>query len=487
MKSKKAKITLIIVSIFLVLLLTACVIFFIRQYNKTTFYQDTTINGLDVSDLTPAQVFHLLSDDYDSLSVTLHEGETIWLTGKLDTFGYTLDTDTLKKDLNALQSSQKGNLFVFLQSLLKGNTFNVDIHFLYDKNTLLENISQVFPEDQMTVTADAYMEFNEETNRYEIVPEVYGTQFDVSQLIQRIEAQLSSYVADGMPSEDLDLEFPKELYTLPTVTSDNKEMVSLCNIYNQYCGSRITYQFGSQTQVLDWDTIQTWLIIEDQKASLNQDAIAAYVSEMAGTYNTLYRSRTFKTSTGETITIPGNLNEYGYKINEEAEIQQLIQDIESNTAIEREPVYVSVDQDWGNPYYYKREGTDDLAGTYIEVNLTTQHLWFYKNGSLIIESDLVSGCVSKGTETQTGCFPIAYKESPSILTGGNAENGYSEEVAFWMAFFEGQGLHDASWRSEFGGDIYLENGSHGCVNLPYETAETIYNNSTAGMAIILYK
>ena len=71
---------------------------------------------------------------------------------------------------------------------------------------------------------------------------------------------------------------------------------------------------------------------------------------------------------------------------------------------------------------------DDLAGTYVEVNLTTQHIWFYVDGQLIVESDLVSGCVSKGTETQTGAFPLAYKESPSVLTGGDAANGWRTEV-----------------------------------------------------------
>ena len=70
----------------------------------------------------------------------------------------------------------------------------------------------------------------------------------------------------------------------------------------------------------------------------------------------------------------------------------------------------------GNPVYaysgYRRSGVDDLAGTYVEVNLTTQHIWFYVDGQLIVESDLVSGCVSKGTETQTGAFPLATRKVP---------------------------------------------------------------------------
>lgn len=486
MKDKKLKITLIISFILLTILISACVIFFVKQYNKTTFYKDTTINEIDVSDLTPAEVFDLLTSDYDSIAVSLKEGEKTWMSGNLEFFGYTLDSDALTKKLENLQDGQKGNLFIFLQSLLKGNDFHIDIDFLHDETVLQDNVELTFPEDQMTETADAYMNFNEETSQYEIIPEVYGTKFDVGQLLQTMETELSSYLADGLPTEDLTIEFPTDLYTMPEVTSDDAKMTSLCNLYNQYCAAKITYQFGSQTQVLDWETIQNWLIIEGETATLNQEAVKTYVSEMADTYNTLYHSRTFKTTAGTTITIPGSLNEYGYKIDQEAEVQQLTTDIQNNTSVDREPIYVTSNT-WGNPYYYKREGTDDLAGTYIEVNLTKQHLWFYKNGSLIVESDLVSGSVADKAETQTGCFPIAYKESPSVLTGGNAENGYSQDVDFWMAFYDGQGLHDATWRSEFGGDIYLENGSHGCVNLPHDVAETIYDNSATGMAIILYK
>ena len=74
-----------------------------------------------------------------------------------------------------------------------------------------------------------------------------------------------------------------------------------------------------------------------------------------------------------------------------------------------------------------------------------------------------------------------------MLTGGDAANGWRTEVTYWMPFFDGQGLHDATWRSSFGGNIYVNNGSHGCVNLPYNTADKIYNNIEAGVAIILYK
>ena len=170
-----------------------------------------------------------------------------------------------------------------------------------------------------------------------------------------------------------------------------------------------------------------------------------------------------------------------YLINQEKECEQLKADILGGQAVTREPVYRSANE-YGNPYYLAREGTDDLAGTYVEVSVQAQHLWFYKNGHLITEGDVVTGMPVSGRETTKGCFPLAYKESPSVLKGA----GYTQPVTYWMPFFEGEGLHDAAWRSAFGGTIYQYDGSHGCVNCPLSLAKTIYDNIVPGTAIVIY-
>ena len=181
--------------------------------------------------------------------------------------------------------------------------------------------------------------------------------------------------------------------------------------------------------------------------------------------------------------IPAGLNEYGYRINADEEIVMLRSDIESDKSVEREPCYYKTTS-YGNPYYYKREGTDDLAGTYVEVNLSAQHLWYYIDGSLFIESDIVSGDMSEeGRATASGAFPLAYKERDVTLKGGEGDEEYESDVKYWMAFYEGQGLHDASWRSKFGGQIYKTAGSHGCVNTPYENIKTMWESVEDGTPV----
>lgn len=243
--------------------------------------------------------------------------------------------------------------------------------------------------------------------------------------------------------------------------------------------AEITYTFGSQTEKIDWNVIHDWVIMGNDDNVLREDRIRKYVRDLAARVNTCHCSRQFHTSAGTDITITDAGNEYGYTVDEEGEYQQLVLDIQSNRRVTREPVYSTTGMG--------RDGMDDLQGTYIEINLSLQHLWFYKDYRLITESDLVSGCVTKNMETQTGCFPIAYKESPAALTGQNALNGWRTDVDYWMPFTEEQGMYDASWRSEFGGNVYVYDGTNGCVDLPHSAAQEIYDNLELGTAVILYK
>ena len=63
---------------------------------------------------------------------------------------------------------------------------------------------------------------------------------------------------------------------------------------------------------------------------------------------------------------------------------------------------------------------------------------------------------------------------------------YATPVKYWMPFNGNIGMHDASWRKEFGGEIYRTNGSHGCINLPEEIAETIYGYVEQGFPVVCY-
>ena len=480
MKKKRVLKTVIIIC----LILLACMgigagVYLKQQWDRTTYFENTTINGFDASEKTPKEMLTMLTKAYSVPMVHIMEQGQESILASLAGLGYEVDQAALLKSLEDAMGKQKTSIPVLIESLMNGNSFQVTVPFSFDQQIFQAAVNSGALKEERIVSVDAEMRYDAEEKNYYIEPEINGTEFQDADLQALVKEQVDQLVAAKDPQPDLTIEIPASIYIKPQITHDDIELNNLCNIYNHYVKAEITYLFGEEKVVLDWDTIQNWLILEDGNVSLDEEAIYTYVIRMAQKYNTAFYERTFETSVGTAVTIPGNLNEYGYLVDEDGEFSQLLSDIQGNTSVEREPVYYRAG--------YKRNGVDDLAGTYVEVNLSAQHIWFYVDGELIVESDIVSGSVAKGTETQTGAFPLAYKESPSVLTGGNAENGWETDVTYWMPFFDGQGLHDATWRNSFGGSIYQNNGSHGCVNLPFDTAKKIYDNIDSGVAIILYK
>lgn len=126
-----------------------------------------------------------------------------------------------------------------------------------------------------------------------------------------------------------------------------------------------------------------------------------------------------------------------------------------------------------------------VGNTYIEVSIKEQRMWLYKNGEYVLDTYVVTGNDDGYHNTPTGVYSIFQKQSPALLVGA----GYASPVDYWLAFtHSGCGIHDSSWRSsgEYGGTTYKGNGSHGCVNTPYNKVRTIYNNVGIGTKVVLY-
>ena len=245
-------------------------------------------------------------------------------------------------------------------------------------------------------------------------------------------------------------------------------------ILKGYKNVSIIYTFGNKTQTLENKKIMTWLKVRDSKVVVSKKKVSKYVEKLASKYNTRHKRRKFQTMDGKTVTL--DQNEYGYQIDQKKEVKKILKDIKKKIPVSREPVY--------KVKGLGRNGNDDLNGSYLEISLTKQHLWLYKEGKLVTQTDIISGSPTKDRSTCVGAWKIAYKASPYTLS--SKEYGYRTKVQYWMPFVCGQGLHDADWQSEFGGDVYKRKGSHGCVNLPHGQARIIYKAVTSGYPVICY-
>lgn len=465
--------------------------------SRSGFLDRTVINGKNVSGKMPAQVIGLLSEGIDESRISMTEDGKEIFSASLEELGYTLDSEALEASLSQIMDSQKKDIRLVLDGVLNGSSFDAALPFKSDPKAFKAAVSVDALSAPRKKNKNAKILFYEKENKCRIVPEVQGTELEDDKLQEWLRSEVETMLADqgdqdGSPAGNkkearfnLVCEIPASLYTLPGKKASDKEMKEKCRILNEYTDVTVTYDFGTVTEKLEFKTFMNWLKVQDGKAKIREDKVKKYVKKLIEKYETRYHERVFMTTWGYPVTFSPGWNEYGYTILEDEEIKQLTQDILSGKSVEREPVYLTYN-DWGCPLYFSRNGTDDLNGTYVEVNLSAQHMWYYLYGSLVVESDVVTGDVTKDLGTASGVFPLAFKESPSILRGGEGKERYETKVQYWMPFYEGQGLHDANWRSSFGGSIYRGDGSHGCVNLPPWVAEVLYNNIVPGTAIVLY-
>lgn len=128
------------------------------------------------------------------------------------------------------------------------------------------------------------------------------------------------------------------------------------------------------------------------------------------------------------------------------------------------------------------ENTSFLGDKAVVVDISSQKTYLYYDNKRQLTTDCVTGKPS--SPTYLGLYYVYYKQKNTRLTGP----GYDEPVEVWMPFNGNIGLHDAYWRyGVFGGNIYMIDGSHGCVNLPKEAAHKIYDNVESGTPVLVKK
>ena len=131
--------------------------------------------------------------------------------------------------------------------------------------------------------------------------------------------------------------------------------------------------------------------------------------------------------------------------------------------------------------FVNKNYTIELDDIFVVVDLNEQKLYMYNNDELYFVTPVTTG--KDTTPSDIGLFKIYNKETNRYLVGAN----YRAFVNYWMPYNRGEGLHDATWRSVFGSQSYKTSGSHGCINLPYDIADDIYNNVSVGTKVLVHK
>lgn len=314
--------------------------------------------------------------------------------------------------------------------------------------------------------------------------------------VQKAALAVCDAILCGRQEVDLEAE---GCYENLAYTQQEREMLQLWEKIRTFQNASITYLFGEEKECLDASVRCQFIALTDSTADTTQnesmvrdgayeytkedflldetgalqtdrEAIEDYVRELAAKYDTFGR-HTFSATRGDTITIEGGT--YGNQLDQKQEADYLQEACLLTTPQIHEPIY---------KHKALWQGTDDIGDTYIEVDMGQQIMYYYEDAEMVLETPIVTGNTGRRMGTPARVCYVYNKQRNRILRGPD----YASKVKYWMPVNGNIGIHDASWRNEFGGEIYKTNGSHGCINTPEEAMVQLYEMVEIGTPVVMF-
>lgn len=406
---------------------------------------DATLGGVDLAGMSLDEARKALSDAAASYKLGLTvNGKAMMISG--EEIGLALDEAALATYLEAIQSGEEAPAAVFT----------------YDR----EALKTLLGGKLNTAAKNATIAYSSSKKQFAASEGVNGTTYDLDAAADAAAAAIGLLQSTAVTEV-------KTTQVAPEITASSDKVQNALSKANGYLKVSLTYTYSpegadSAKESISVATLASFVSISDSmEVSISKSAIETYAGQMAASHNGSDYKGSFVTTGGSTLGY--TVTYYGQKVDQSALTSDIYKCVTEGTSGTRTAPYSAKSS---KPY----------GGSYVEIDLSSQHLWLYKNGERIVSTDLVSGSVAEDCCTPTGIYSIYAKQTDRYLTGAD----YRSFVKYWMPFLGGYGLHDASWRWSFGGTIYYYDGSHGCVNLPSSAAQKIYNNVSVGTKVILY-
>ena len=443
------------------------------------FMPNTTLDGRDVSLKLADDESTSFANKVGSYQVQV-SGQGLDFALKGADIGLTFDKAAYRKSIMSQQDPWTWPLHV-----TESHALTARVNATYDADKLNQLLSGIVGEFNKTATQpqNASITFDDATQSYTVKVQEPGTAIDADALVSQVGGAVTTLPARIVPTS--------EALVQPAVTEDDENLKTAASNANKYLTADIPLTLGGQAAgEVTKAQISQWVVLgDDLTAKLDQTKMAAWAKDNIGKLDTVTKTRTYTRADGKAVTVEDSgKGNYGWVTDEASFVTALAQAIEAgSTATLEIPTKQTAAQvpdaggrDWGNRY--------------IDIDLAEQHVRMYgDDGSIIWESDAVTGDHAKGHDTPTGVFQInSNRATGNVELRGQIdpatnEPEYISHVDYWMPFIGNSwALHDADWRSRFGGNIYLTNGSHGCVNLPPDKAAALYNLCKVGDVVVVH-
>ena len=453
-KKKKKKALLITLSAILLIYFGGVV------YCANFFVGNSKINDIDVSYKSINEANDLIQKDADryTLTVDYRNGSEVMKPADVD------GKVVLKKSMKQVKKEQ--NPFIWFMYFFEDSDLEVGYKLDYSETNLDKYLNSLYYLDRnnMIEPEDAYVRL--EDGEAKLIKETDGTVLDY-------ELVKNAYV-DAINNFETELVIENEgCYKIADITSESDSIQSTMKKAEDYLDIKAQYDFkGYIYQIPKEELTKMAYIDSNGNVEISETNVRLYAKKFAEEFTTYHKDREFYTHDKKHILISGGY--YGWQIDEEAEEQELYDEMIKKHDFVKEPACITD--------AYTLCDMNDIGDNYVEIDLTDQHVYIIRDGKVVYDTLCVSGNESRGMGTPGGVYPITYTQQHAILRGP----GYETPVAYWMPFNGGIGMHDATWKSKFGEDYYKYDGSHGCINLSLEAAGEIFQLVEKGMPVVCY-
>lgn len=445
--------------------LFALLYFVLTLYYMNTFSLGIWINGIYCTGKSVEEVNELLCENtvLSDIPVTDAEGREEKIS--LEQAGCSVDYEKLLQEL-----WEEQNPFFWVTGLFAREQIKLEPIIEYDDTMLLSQINElpVVKEGKNAGTPKVFIQKTD--NGYVLIENLYHIP-DADKIIEQILQE----VKDGQES----ITISEECYVDRPLTAEMKETLALWKKVEELQNCQIVYDMGDTQVPIDAAVAAEWIAVdedgkiltEDGAPFLKEDCFKEYIASLAEEFDTYNVPREFLSTRGDVITIEkGN---YGNQLDRKAEEAYLKEAFEERRKEVHTPSYTQ-------EALYK--GKNDIGDTYIEIDMTNQTMYYYVDGKIEIETPIVTGNLSNGHKTPARVCYVYFMQRNRVLRGPD----YASPVKYWIAVYEKIGIHDASWKKEYGGDIYKTNGSRGCINTPLEAVAKLYEMVEVGTPVIMY-
>lgn len=462
----RKKVWSVFISGLLLLLLAGGFYFGLAEYYADGFSYGTWINGIYCTGKSVQEVNTELLGQFQAENFTLTI-EDVTEEIPLEEIAYTLDYE---ESLQLFKERQDPKLWI-LNAGGSGRETEIKPAASYDKEKLSETVKNLPAVKEQTQISAGRVEMVKTKEGYRLINEKEHV-LDETKLLEIVEAALQAGSFEAAAGEECYVNLP--------LTNDEQETLRLWEKVEAFQDCKIRYDLGDEILPVDASVVCDWISLDeegsfrfDENGELiaDEQKIKEFVDALADEYDTVGTERAFATTRGETVKVSGGT--YGNKLDREAETAYLTENFQKKADETHVPSYLQE---------AAVHGKDDIGSTYIEIDMTEQMMYYYVDGEIYVQTSVVTGNTGRRMGTPEGVCYVYNKQTNRILRGEN----YASFVNFWVPVRGNIGIHDAPWRSEYGGEIYKTNGSHGCINTPYEEMEKLYNHVEIGTPVVMF-